>query len=699
MTLATEWGWQPWSANGKRIAFTLNKTPGNFTPDYGDPWFVARSDASYMRPFAETTARASGKQPYFDWNPSEPDVQYPLGKNYNGRVGLDNNMFYKVTVTDTGGSYVEWVDVIADDVTTSPYHNIKHAISADGLYLFMGGSSLSSAAEPFYVIQLLPSGSRGVTLTYNEPALNPYWGATSSGSWHDEHFTGSSAEGYWIEYYWASPNACHWRMRPWGSDSGAPDYTHDTTDPYDWWEGTAAQTEIQCLGNATAPYPWVQPIAYWQHPSGDVWGRFTPYCAWRDTPGVGRNNPTVTDTDLFTSCAIDGCSDTAWDDTTIGCGYATWFVWSDYICATMNDTGAYDANRHVGIMKYNDGTDNHMIFDTHSSDTGDFLHHGLSPDGTKTAVRSNWLQPTSTNSDLFISVNFYPYPPEITSCTAAGGTVTTRFDWRLDQANPRGYLSALGWPDDDSDDPPPPRETEKFRLWRSPNGSDWTPQSTGDADIFTRYDFTDGTWDGNSYWEITDTPGDGTWYYTVTAIEWSGLESRALGNIFSITVSGGTGTGSQSTAYPSSHPGDLDNIAVSDIYTTAPSGPLSVSSVHKQSPATADGQYTITWTRPASYTMIRYYNIYAEDGSSPDATQQNRIASIPASVAPGGSYSWVDWLGNTGGTTQYVVTSVDYQGNESSVGETPVSGGTTVFDPSGTGDATIDSGGTGSMTF
>lgn len=78
----------------------------------------------------------------------------------------------------------------------------------------------------------------------------------------------------------------------------------------------------------------------------------------------------------------------------------------------------------------------------------------------------------------------------------------------------------------------------------------------------------------------------------------------------------------------------------------------------------------ISWNAPANGDNVRYYNIYAQDGSEPSAIQQRRIASIPATFDydQDGAFTYVDWLGNQDGSTQYKVTAVDYQGNES--GET-----------------------------
>jgi len=236
-----------------------------------------------------------------------------------------------------------------------------------------------------------------------------------------------------------------------------------------------------------------------------------------------------------------------------------------------------------------------------------------------------------------VVVSYFPHPPEITACTATGGTVTTTFSWKTGSTSPRTY-TLRGWPQA-TDEPPPPRETELFQLWKSTDGSTWTREDTTLCGIFSRYDFSDGEWDGDSIWTITDAVDDGTYYYGVTSREWSGLESRNLSNVYTITVSSGSGTGSEDTVYPAD-PKDLDNPGTSDFYTSYNS---------------SDSSYT------------RYFNVYAQDGSSPAIDQTNRIASISINEDRDGdgAYSWVDWLGKTDGTTEYVVTAVDYQGNES----------------------------------
>ena len=101
---------------------------------------------------------------------------------------------------------------------------------------------------------------------------------------------------------------------------------------------------------------------------------------------------------------------------------------------------------------------------------------------------------------------------------------------------------------------------------------------------------------------------------------------------------------------------------------------------------TAAGQYLLSWRVPDDDALIRYYNVYAEDGAAPTAAQVNRIASIPAGHCDAGRCLWVDWLGNTNGSTRFSVTAVDFQGNESDVGDAGGDPG----DPGGEPPANVD---------
>jgi hypothetical protein len=141
-------------------------------------------------------------------------------------------------------------------------------------------------------------------------------------------------------------------------------------------------------------------------------------------------------------------------------------------------------------------------------------------------------------------------------------------------------------------------------------------------------------------------------YYAVTSLEYSGLESQVLSNSWKVTTDSGGAVISQAqqNAYPTA-PGSKNTF-----YTTSPSSPTGLT----ESTSTTAGQYNLCWTEPTNKTLVRYYNIYALDGNTPTAVQNRRIASVPV-----GTTSYIDWAGNTDGSTQYLITSVDYQGNES----------------------------------
>jgi len=656
-----EYNWQPWSADGKRIAFFQDKNVGCYTrASSADPWFSARSDGSYWRPMCETSQRTAyaASRLYPDWSPIIPDVAYATGANTDGNSGLDTNGIYREVFTDMSISSTRIVDLIPGDTSTQRHGGLKSRITGDGLYL-VEGNYLEN--EPYYVVQIEPAGSRQLKLSWNLPTLDTYWYSTvqpANGHAHDEGVVGNAAEGYWF-YFMPSGSSAWWRIHLWGSDGGVPTHAIDHTSSYDWWVGTPDQTEVQIVGDeygwTYGNHPAFTTDAWWSHGVFDRWGTYVVYSDV-ENPIIG---PAAMNIATYTRTAIntkDG-----------GTQYHCWQGWSDYFVSSVGAPAT-----KMGATKYNSNNnlDHLTVAELHTSITGDFTNPGQSPDGTKMAMKSDWLTSGSDAGNLFIGVVYFPYPPEITSVSAAAGQVSVRFDWRL-STTPRGYTTR-GWPNEDTDDPSPPREIEKFRLWRSSDGINWVPITTLNYDIFSRYNFSNGAWLGNNFWTITDTPGNGTWYYAVTSLEWSGLESRNLSNIYQIAVSSGTGTGLQNTAYPVS-PGDLDNISTSDFNTQAPNAPSAFAYTHKKSPATANGQYTIEWTEPVNNSLIRYYNIYAQDSSDPSAIAQDVIASIPKAWC-NGACSWVDWLGNTDGSTHYGITAVDYQGNESQIvypGQTP----------------------------
>lgn len=305
--------------------------------------------------------------------------------------------------------------------------------------------------------------------------------------------------------------------------------------------------------------------------------------------------------------------------------------------------------------KYNNPDSSTILCSAHIAPEGNYnrlARPTQSPDGTKINWHSTFLNNNDDNADLFYVVAYYPYPPEVTQVTAVNGIVTVRVDWRLSTSNPRGY-TARGWPDEATDIPPAPREVEKFRFWRSHDGLTWISATTVNHDIFSRFDFVNGGFKPgqDDYWEITDTPGNGTWYYAVTSVEHSGLESRTLSNVYRITISGGSGSGSESGSYPAVPGG------ISSFYTNAP--PLVRNFSYE--PQSTPGHYRLNWDEPDS-ELIRYYNIYNSSIQNPPPDQKYRIASLPA-----GTNTYLDWLADPGSQNYYGITSVDSQGNESAI--------------------------------
>lgn len=372
---------------------------------------------------------------------------------------------------------------------------------------------------------------------------------------------------------------------------------------------------------------------YWNHPSLDVWDEYL-VTGLGDTTGVNNElvGPGIAVREVATGTQKAELANDLSTHAQYDGNHHAWNGFTDYIVffpAYIGDTASGNATIYARKVDFSDGSKGSAVAvaTTHHSYDGNYNGYprpSQSPDGTKVAFSTIWLN-NSTDDYPYISyaVVEYPHPPEITQLTGTG-TYTIRFDYRLDQSTSRGYSNRV-WPTTGTLKPVP-REVAKFRLWRSADGSAWTPVSTINANISTKFDLATNTVISGqtSYWEMTDTPGSGTWYYAVTAIEWSGLESHTVSNVYKTD-------GTQSAAYPSD-----------------PGGGSGVVSAY-------------------NHSLARYYNIYAEDGSTPTITQTNRVASVSVNIDydGDGNYKFIDWLGNTNGTTRYVVTAVDSQGNES----------------------------------
>jgi len=365
-----------------------------------------------------------------------------------------------------------------------------------------------------------------------------------------------------------------------------------------------------------------------------------------------------------------------------------WSAFSDWLLASAsNVTNIYETGLRIVTQNYKSSTSQKALAyahtDSHGGTTSTFPYEAYprptqSPDGTKAMFHSTFLNANDSTMQVFWTVAYYPYPPEIKS--AAKVSTNVRLTWDFNQGTscapqstsatrtgptpnfttPRTYATR-GWPHETLDCPPSPREIKQFRVWTSPDNTAWTPAGT------TAYNNCSGTNECGMWTETAWTydyaqANSSTRYYAVTSLEHSGLESRTLSNVWKVTLDANGNIFNQSAQaiYPT-NPGGK-----SGFYTVTPAGP---SNIVFTSTVNA-GQYAISWSAPTASALIRYYNIYAADGAAPTAVQQKRVASIPATsdYSGGGNFKYIDWLGNVNGSTKYLVTSVDYQGNESAVG-------------------------------
>lgn len=615
---------QVWSADGKRAAFMSKRMTYAYdkTAQTGPIWFIVDTDGGHLRAGNNIASREvwDNVSTSYSWSPIEPDVSYDCGSGKYD-ANRSRNTLYRVTVSDSGDGAEPWLTYPEDCA-------VIKSMSPRG----EGALVFKQYREVVYPSTIYPPGSKQNHIPNGITTNRPHgpWGGTPDSIL----IKGLNPIGsmQWMQVM-PSGSGVYWKFKTFGSHpDGGSDYTHDTTWPYNW--GGEAEPINTSYGGGSDPWCDATGGGYdcmsgASHTVLDFWGRyaFFGYNEHGEMAQVYDIDSHTFKTSQFPNIYFQHGSAKTWSD--------------DWVTAGGPD--AYNSHTEDKIyrVRYNDSNNTEPVLYTHGCYNSpnnkcygtaywSLPHPVLSPDGTKTA-----FQGTMFNNDLsdgneeqgeiMWGVMYWPHPPEITQATASSGTVTVRFDWRLSETT-RGYTQR-GWPDEATDDPPAPRETKLFRLWRSSNGTTWLPQGTVTANPFDKFDFMDGGLKNGqvAYWEITDIPGNGTWYYAVTSLEHSGLESHTLSNIFQITVVGGAGTGTQSAPYSS------DPKADTNIITSYNSN------------------------------LKRYYNIYALDGAPPTITQNRRIASVP--VSSGNTF--IDVFGKTDGSTQYVVTAVDTQGNES----------------------------------
>jgi hypothetical protein len=671
-------GISPWSADGKRVAFWAWKR--NTTAFTGEEnsymWMLVDATGKNLRPIINGPSRiATG---YFHWSPQIPDTYYDYGlytyRPWAERSLFDSTKIYRATVSDT-------------TVTSSPILSFNYSSPNIGKYISPDGRKIITEqwfndTSPLflYPATIYPESHAGVSLPngYSQYRnFGPYGGTIASATrYHDAYYSG---DGSW---YFAMPNvgATWWRIKTLGSaaDGGAL-YTGDDGNKNFgeiWPENHGTLT----AGDINSPFVQVNPYtpnktSYWSHFVPDMWGRYALFSNVADgLPGTGsylnRIGPGVWDIQnhVYSEPSLGG-----------GAQHHDWHGFTDWIVSSGSLTSNYYDQVIYG-GKYNDSNSRITVSSAHTrynngTAYNSLVRPGQSPDGTKVAWQSEFMNPGADKTDIFWSVVYYPYPPTNLAADYDNG-VAVRF--LPPKYTERGWpfanetLNSLrngSWPELDGKgreigEPLYAREIRIYRVWRaaSQSGADrW--QEIGTVDALYNYTYNSAEDPNNELMMLhpvdasgfrisptnkiyfKDNAGDGTFYYAITSEEYSGLESDELSEILQVTRVG-TSISSQVVA----------SKGIKNFWTTSPAEPgnFNYSLI-------AVGQYRLSWAEPAD-SKLRYYNIYYSTSGNPSAIQQQRIASVPA-----GTSGYLDWLADPAVQGYYGITSVDRYGNEGEV--------------------------------
>lgn len=643
-------GLSPWSADGKRMAFASRRPTNAFTADWW-LWMIVDTDGTHLRTTIDAANRlADSRNAYFHWSPQAPDIYYEIGTGAASPQHSAEELFV-TTVTDTG--------VSTQLLLTFPEAvKLDKMISADGRRLLV-----SSYDEAWvYPTTVVPVPAIDVPDGYSIDREMATYGTTPTeyATAHDRYY-GGDGSWYFIMPIGSSHRAW-WRLRHLGSagDGGAFCDNGDfpVTDPaYDFGE---CWPENADSGDDPDPFG----SGYWSHFVPDRWGRHALHsCCCLEVcwaaPGIGPGVWDIQHHQYTVPTFGGGASHHDWK------GFTDWNV--------SSGTTGEPIEQVVYTQKYDEPGSQITVVRTFCGyDGGDayqiLVRPGQSPDGTKVAWHGELLNAGNNAADVFWSVAYYPAPPtDLSAASADGGGV--RLSWLPARYTERGWPYAgtstardgLGWPALDSEgreqgEPLYAREVRRYHVWRSANGLDgW--QEVGqtnaeyavtyadDADLYMLHPEVSGSpVAGDNPIVFTARPGDGGFYYAVTAEEHSGLESRRLSEVLLIVVANDQVT-AQQVAAPA---------GINGFWTVPPAAPSGFS-VTAQAPA---GHYLLTWTEPAD-GQVRFYNIYYAADLQPEVAQAARMASVAA-----GTSRYYDWLASPAGA-YYAVTAVDRHGNES----------------------------------
>lgn len=686
-----------WSADGRWLLFASSRQTAKWVTG-SKIWMLTSIDGSNLQFTANAASRSPDWIQYVNWNPAKADLYYTGGRNSGG---FDMDSVYENRVDANGNITTNKILTVTNHETGDVRLESKNSISADGSTIYYRNFPKTKA----YVANLsgVPSwlsSSDGYDRILNLDSS--YWGETPCWTTYHASVLSGAKNGIDGIWHYLMPTALQadcvssfdsggswWRARPTGSGiNGQPVHLQDRVEPYDWGSEVEPMSTLTITQNKNTPWtldsdPNTTDTHYLSHMVPDRWAHYLVSAKTSSSP----YGPSLWDTRLHRNLDVFEASRNS--------SHHDWEAWSDWF---VNSGSA----ANTGATPTTNNWTNQVIFahnykDTNLSKALAYTMHGYngtdevtatydhntrpvqSPDGTKAMYHGTFLNTVDNQVQIFWTVAYNPYPPEIKSAVKNGASV--RLNWDFNQGencssssgttprtgptpnftDSRTYATR-GWPHETLDCPPSPREIKNFRIWSSDDNSNWMPIGT------TPYNNCSGSnecgmWTETSWSYDATQANNTTKYYAITSVEHSGLESKTLSNVWKVTTdaSGIITIQVEQTAYPADPGGD------SNFYQTKPVDPINQAFAYKQAPATADGQYTVSWTAPVNKALIRYYNIYAQDGEIPDAIQQRRIASISASsdYENDDNFSYIDWLGNPNGSTQYKITAVDYQGNES----------------------------------
>jgi hypothetical protein len=645
----------PWSADGKRLAFVSDRDTAAFNRAGERVWFVVDANGSRCRPVVGAPSRVYHHTLYFHWSPQLPDVYYEFGRNAGGATGLKATDLYKAVVTDSG--------VVKSLLISFPANQgadllLQKTVSADGRRII----ALPWDEHWLFPATVFPEHSAGLLVpagySVNRQMAHTYGDTPASyQSLHDHYYP---ADGSW---HFVLPSGSHawWRNRVLGSSpDGGPAFSFSPPATFgdEWPENTVAT-----YGGSPDPFG----AKYWSHFTPDRWGRY----ALQSNGDAVPSGSSVWDIQhhKYVVYTFGG-----------GAEHQDWSGFTDFIASSRGDSGSGNfADDRLYVAAYNNPGSQQTVAYTHTLFNSNGVWAGAatqyasltrpaqSPDGTKIAFHSTFLNSNDGSVDVLWAVAYYPFPPNRLSAATGGGVAV---EWLPAKYTKRGWPYAVPNPKKDSagwcaldgagneiGEPLYARETKSYHVWRSPTGTDqWKEVGSVQAQYSATYPESSSMFmlhpvargrkvdEGNKV-RFLDNPGNGTFYYAVTAEEHSGLESRELSEVLRVTV--GRGVVTQATVVqPQGQKG---------FFRAPPPAP---------SPATfqlaAGSAYRLNWKEPNNHS-IRYYNIYYSSAGTPAAVQAQRIASVPV-----GTSTYLDWLADKARPGFYRVTSVDRQGNEGS---------------------------------